>query len=272
MSIYWSREVSNLLLGNHLQGKVTDAQLWGETLSLEEMIGITSCSSFPEGNLLAWNSQNWMLNSSRATAVEDDLDLQDEVCPSSSSLSVTHCTTWWSCLITTTIMFCLCKKEARCAGSRISPSCLCSSVEQLRPSRFAGRNPFSQLLGHVHMVVHAFSSSAPGGSLPRLHLTPTAINLTRFTAFSRGGNNITWNDFFLIIAFSSQGEPWSGQWVFCIWTSDSHFFIFFFILNLKIFFCLGCRDLACSNRQWTRGGGFAQTQIYPIMIVQKYLI
>ena len=72
------------------EGGAAHAQLQG---------GPASCSSFPEGNLLAWNSQNWMLNSSRATAVEDDLDLQDEVCPSSSSLSVTHCTTWWSCLM-----------------------------------------------------------------------------------------------------------------------------------------------------------------------------
>ena len=66
---------------NYLQGRVTDAQLWRKTLSLEEMAGITNCSSFPEGNLLAWNSQNWILNSSRATATEDDLDLQDEVGP-----------------------------------------------------------------------------------------------------------------------------------------------------------------------------------------------
>ena len=63
----------------NLQGRVTDAQLWRKTLSLEEMTEITNCASFPEGNLLAWNDQDWMLNSSRATATEEDLDLQDEV-------------------------------------------------------------------------------------------------------------------------------------------------------------------------------------------------
>ena len=70
-----------ILMKRYLQGRVTDAQLWRKTLSLEEMTSITNCSSFPEGNLLAWNSQNWILNSTRATATEEHLDLQDEVGP-----------------------------------------------------------------------------------------------------------------------------------------------------------------------------------------------
>ena len=143
----------------YLQGRVTDAQLWRKTLSLEEMRGITNCSSFPEGNLLAWNSQNWILNSSRATATEEELDLQDEVGPSSPlSCSVSLVTNLMKMVTNTNNMFshhhhhqsssCLflfCRVSLeiiliiwsprsyiplaqRCAASRMLLSCRCSLV------------------------------------------------------------------------------------------------------------------------------------------------
>merc|ERR1719150_3057722 len=64
----------------NMQGRVTDAQLWSKILSMEEMVATTSCKSFPEGDLLPWNSQSWHLNTSRETATIENLDLQDEVC------------------------------------------------------------------------------------------------------------------------------------------------------------------------------------------------
>ena len=83
----------------------------------------------------------------------------------------------------------------------------------------------------LHALVRATSYS--GESLPRLHLTLTANNLARFTAFSRGGNNIIWKlainsalSWFNAHLVFPQGEPCPGQWLFCIWPSDSKFPIF----------------------------------------------
>ena len=33
-------------------GYITDVQIWDEALSYEEMIDITTCKSFPKGNLI----------------------------------------------------------------------------------------------------------------------------------------------------------------------------------------------------------------------------
>ena len=120
------------------QGRVTDAQLWKKTLSLEEMTSITNCTSFPEGNLLDWNSKNWILNSSRATAIEENLDLQDEVCPSLFFVTLY--------LVVPPSLPPSCFPSAcRCVATKISPSCRCFSKEGVRRSMFAGstlrRNP-----------------------------------------------------------------------------------------------------------------------------------
>ena len=74
------RKRTNIWKTTNLQGRVTDAQLWSRILSMEEMVATTSCKTFPEGDLLPWNSQNWHLNTSRETATIEHLDLQWHRC------------------------------------------------------------------------------------------------------------------------------------------------------------------------------------------------
>ena len=44
-----------------LFGYLTDVQIWDQALSYEEMVKITTCKSFAEGNLLPWNIDDWTL-------------------------------------------------------------------------------------------------------------------------------------------------------------------------------------------------------------------
>ena len=39
---------------------MTDFQIWKKALSYEEMVAITTCKAFPEGDLLPWNIDNWI--------------------------------------------------------------------------------------------------------------------------------------------------------------------------------------------------------------------
>ena len=45
--------------GVPLNGYMADLQIWDKALSYEEMIDITTCKSFPKGNLMAWNAEDW---------------------------------------------------------------------------------------------------------------------------------------------------------------------------------------------------------------------
>ena len=45
--------------------QVTDMQIFGRLLTEQEMISITSCSKFLEGDILAWNSTQWYFTSQR---------------------------------------------------------------------------------------------------------------------------------------------------------------------------------------------------------------
>ena len=112
------RKRTNIWKTTNLQGRVTDAQLWSRILSMEEMVATTSCKSFPEGDLLPWNSQSWHLNTSRQTATTENLDLQDEVW--------SH--TYYQQLV----------PIGRCVGTRTLPSCRSLLVEKSRRSKFAG--------------------------------------------------------------------------------------------------------------------------------------
>ena len=43
-------------------GYLTDFQIWDKALTYEEMIQITTCQSFPEGNLIPWNVNDWAID------------------------------------------------------------------------------------------------------------------------------------------------------------------------------------------------------------------
>ena len=122
------RKRTNIWKTTNLQGRVTDAQLWSKILSMEEMVATTSCKSFPEGDLLPWNSQSWHLNTSRETATTEHLDLQDEV---------DHIP-----IINNSFQMSL-DSIGRCVGTRTLPSCRSFLVEKSRRSTFAGGKNYS---------------------------------------------------------------------------------------------------------------------------------
>ena len=43
-------------------GYLTDLQFWNKALSYDEMLQITTCQSYPEGNLIPWNTDDWELH------------------------------------------------------------------------------------------------------------------------------------------------------------------------------------------------------------------
>ena len=65
-----------------MHGKITDFQMWDMILPDDEMIQITGCKMFREGNFQSWAANNWFLNSSRGTARKEMLDLEQDVCQS----------------------------------------------------------------------------------------------------------------------------------------------------------------------------------------------
>ena len=65
-----------------MHGKITDFQMWDKILPDDEMIQITGCKLFKEGNFQSWTGNNWFLNSSRGTARTEMLDLEQDVCQS----------------------------------------------------------------------------------------------------------------------------------------------------------------------------------------------
>ena len=48
--------------------RVADFNMWQSTLSTEEMVDITGCKAFPEGDLISWQGTEFHLNSSAGTA------------------------------------------------------------------------------------------------------------------------------------------------------------------------------------------------------------
>ena len=143
------------------------------------MTSITNCTSFPEGNLLDWNSKNWILNSSRATAIEENLDLQDEVCPSLFFVTlylVVPPSPPPTC-------FPLCMQVCGNQDLALLPLLLKGGGEAEHVCRFAIEKK-SSIFTNLSQQTNNWMQ--PGGSLPRLHLTLTTNNWTRFAAFSRG--------------------------------------------------------------------------------------
>ena len=68
----------------NMHGRVTDFHMWDRILSQEEMVKITGCQQFGQGNLVNWDKTEFYLNRSKRTARKQEMDLELEVCGSPS--------------------------------------------------------------------------------------------------------------------------------------------------------------------------------------------
>ena len=62
-----------------MYGSVTDAQIFSRELSDQEMKDVTTCSAFPNGDVLSWESEPWILKSPLQSSEEELLDLEEAV-------------------------------------------------------------------------------------------------------------------------------------------------------------------------------------------------
>ena len=65
-----------------MYGSVTDAQIFSRELSDQEMIDVTTCSAFLNGDILSWDREPWTLKSPWQSSEEEMLDLEKDVCKS----------------------------------------------------------------------------------------------------------------------------------------------------------------------------------------------
>ena len=65
-----------------MYGSVTDAQIFSRELSDQEMKDVTTCSAFPNGDVLSWESEPWILKSPLQSSEEELLDLEKDICKS----------------------------------------------------------------------------------------------------------------------------------------------------------------------------------------------
>ena len=63
-----------------MYGSVTDAQVFSRELSVEEMVDITSCRSFPNGDIISWDREPWALRSPWNRSEPELLDLENDIC------------------------------------------------------------------------------------------------------------------------------------------------------------------------------------------------
>ena len=63
-----------------MYGSVTDAQVFSRELSTEEMVEVTSCRQFPQGDILSWDREPWVLRSPWNRSEAELLDLERDVC------------------------------------------------------------------------------------------------------------------------------------------------------------------------------------------------
>ena len=61
-------------------GEFTDLQMFGRTLTDQEMNEITGCKKRKEGDLISWESEEWHLNGTEKTSKQEILDFEGEVC------------------------------------------------------------------------------------------------------------------------------------------------------------------------------------------------
>ena len=67
-SLYLNIHGRSLIRPRPLCCRVADFNMWQSTLSTEEMVQITGCQAFPEGDLISWQKTEFHLNSSAGTA------------------------------------------------------------------------------------------------------------------------------------------------------------------------------------------------------------
>ena len=63
-----------------MYGWVTDAQVFSRELSSQEMVEVTSCRQFPQGDILSWDREPWVLRSPWNRSEAELLDLERDVC------------------------------------------------------------------------------------------------------------------------------------------------------------------------------------------------
>ena len=63
-----------------MYGRVTDAQFFGRTLSDEEMIKITSCNERMKGDIVDWNSAEWIITGPNKNIKKEKLDFDKVIC------------------------------------------------------------------------------------------------------------------------------------------------------------------------------------------------
>ena len=66
-------------------GRFTDFQIFGRTLSTEEMEDITGCRKIAEGDLVSWEQDDWYLNGTERTSEVEYLRFKGDVCKDLSS-------------------------------------------------------------------------------------------------------------------------------------------------------------------------------------------
>ena len=65
---------------NTMFGEFTDLQMFGRTLTSGEMIDITGCDIKRNGDIISWESEEWILNGTKKTSKEEILNFEEEVC------------------------------------------------------------------------------------------------------------------------------------------------------------------------------------------------
>ena len=63
-------------------GSVTDAQIFGRILDDQEMMKMTSCTSFLVGDVLSWATTAWILRGQQNLSIKEEMELDKDVCQS----------------------------------------------------------------------------------------------------------------------------------------------------------------------------------------------
>ena len=71
-----------------MHGRVTDVQIFGELLPDLEMEAITGCKSTREGDILSWDTGQWVRKEAKQKIRKESLDLESFICKSFRSLHI----------------------------------------------------------------------------------------------------------------------------------------------------------------------------------------
>ena len=67
-----------------MYGRVTDVQIFGKTLSENEMIAVTNCDISLHGDILRWDNTTWIRSGTKKNIKEESLDWKATVCNNSN--------------------------------------------------------------------------------------------------------------------------------------------------------------------------------------------